>query len=102
MKRAILTICVALVVAATAFAKEKKLVTTCFNTDIHCDKCKEKIMNNIPVLGKGIEDVTVDVPSKVVCVTFNSAKTDNQRIIDGLGALRVKATIQENDVPQNK
>lgn len=32
-------------------------------------------MNNVPVIGKGIKDIQVDVPSKEATVTYDSAKT---------------------------
>ena len=78
--------------AASAAPKQKKLTTTVFVTDIDCEHCKKKIMDNIPVLGKGIEDVTVDVPTKRVTVTYDATKTDTQTIIQGFAKLRVKAT----------
>ena len=31
-------------------------MTTVFVTDIECDHCVKKIMDNVPSLGKGIKD----------------------------------------------
>ena len=46
-------------------AAQKKTVTTVFKTDVDCEHCVTRIMNNVPVLGKGIKDVQVaGVPSK--------------------------------------
>lgn len=72
-------------------AAEKKTVTTVFTTDIHCEHCAQKIMNNIPSLGKGIKDVEVDVAAKEVSVTFDAAKNSNENIIKGLASLKVNA-----------
>ncbi|MDE6508036.1 MAG: heavy-metal-associated domain-containing protein [Alistipes sp.] len=72
-------------------AAEKKTVTTVFATDIHCDHCAQKIMNNIPSLGKGVKDVEVDVAAKEVSVTYDAAKNCDENIIRGLASLKVKA-----------
>lgn len=71
--------------------KTQKCVTTVFATDIECDHCKKKIMENIPVLGKGVENVEVDVPTKRVTVTYNPDKTDDATLVKGFAKLRVKA-----------
>ena len=67
----ILMICLALVMglgmcAAAGKPAQKKEVTTVFVTDIDCEHCVKKIMNNVPSLGKGIKDVKVDLPKKEV------------------------------------
>ena len=41
--------------------------------------------------GKGIKDIQVDVPSKEVTVTYDSAKTSPEELIKGFGKIRVKA-----------
>ena len=52
----ILMICLALVMglgmcAAAGKPAQKKEVTTVFVTDIDCEHCVKKIMNNVPSLG---------------------------------------------------
>lgn len=53
----------------------QKTVTTVFTTDIDCEHCVKKIMNNVPSLGKGVKDVKVDLPKKEVTVVYDSTKT---------------------------
>ena len=64
----ILMLCLALVMGVGMCAAEKpankKTVTTVFTTDIDCEHCVKKIMNNVPSLGKGVKDVQVDLPKK--------------------------------------
>jgi len=92
-----LLLCVAAVLAFTLEAsadnkqKTQKCVTAVFATDIECEHCKKKIMDNVPVLGKGVESVEVDVPTKRVTVTYNPAKTDADALVKGFAKLRVKA-----------
>lgn len=90
-------LCLALVMGAgmTMAAKpaaEKKTVTTVFTTDIDCDHCVKKIMNNVPSLGKGIKDVQVDLPTKEVTVTYDAAKNSDENIVKGFASIKVKAT----------
>ncbi|MFR6634569.1 MAG: heavy-metal-associated domain-containing protein [Alistipes onderdonkii] len=49
-------------------------MTTVFTTDIDCEHCVKKIMNNVPSLGKGVKDVKVDLPKKEVTVVYDSTK----------------------------
>lgn len=69
----------------------KKIVTTVFVTDIDCDHCVKKIMNNVPSLGKGIKDVKVDLPKKEVTVVYDGTKNDDANIVKGFASLKVKA-----------
>ena len=93
----LVSICLALVLCAGAFAapasakKEKKTVTTVFVTDIECDHCVKKIMDNVPSLGKGIKDVRVDLPKKEVTVVYDASKNDDANIVEGFASLKVKA-----------
>lgn len=70
---------------------EKKSVTTVFCTDIDCEHCKAKVENNIPVLGKGIKDVKVDLPTKKITVTYDPSKNSDEEIIRGFAKIKVKA-----------
>jgi len=89
-------LCLALVMGAgmTAAAKPaaaKKMTTTVFCTDIHCDHCAKKIMDNVPSLGKGIEDVRINVATKEVTVVYNAAKNSDENIVKGFASIKVKA-----------
>ena len=97
MKKMILC-CLVAVLGCGVFAVEAKtpqkkgeIVTTVFTVDIDCEGCAARIMNNVPVIGKGIKDIQVDVPSKEVTVTYDSAKTSPEELIKGFGKIRVKA-----------
>ena len=97
MKKFLLGCLAALVCAGTALAANPQAKpasttkTTVFVTDIDCEHCAKKIMNNVPSLGKGIKDVKVDVPTKEVTVTYDSAKNNDANIIKGFASLKVKA-----------
>lgn len=72
-------------------AAEKKTVTTVFTTDIDCEHCVNKIMNNVPSLGKGIKDVQVDLPKKEVTVVYDASKNSDENIVKGFASLKVQA-----------
>ncbi len=89
-------LCLALLMGAgvTMAAKpaaEKKTVTTVFVTDIDCDHCVKKIMNNVPSLGKGVKDVEADLKTKEVTVVFDASKNDIEHIVKGFESIKVKA-----------
>ncbi len=76
-----------------AWAKESANVTTkVFKADVTCQNCADKIMNNVPSLGKGVKDVKVDVAQKTVTVTYDAAKNTPANIIKGLASLSVAAS----------
>lgn len=89
-------ICLALVMGTGVCMAEKpaggkKTVTTVFVTDIDCDHCVKKIMNNVPSLGKGVKDVQVDLSKKEVTVVYDASKNSDENIVKGFATLKVKA-----------
>ncbi|MDE5622940.1 MAG: heavy-metal-associated domain-containing protein [Alistipes sp.] len=92
----IVMICLALVMGAGIAlaekpAADKKNTTVVFVTDIDCEHCAKKIMNNVPSLGKGIKDVRVDLPTKEVTVVYDATKNNEANIIRGFASIKVKA-----------
>lgn len=90
----LMMLCLALVMGAgmTMAAKPAaETKTTVFSTDIHCEHCANKILTNVPSLGKGVKDVKVDVPAKEVTVTYDAAKNSDENLVRALASLKVKA-----------
>lgn len=77
--------------AAKPAEKQQKTVTTVFTTDIDCEHCVKKIMNNVPSLGKGVRDVRVDLAKKEVTVVYDAAKNSDENIVKGFASIKVKA-----------
>ena len=46
-----------------------------FLTDIHCQKCVQKIEDNV-AFEKGVKDLKVNVQEKTVYIQYDSTKTD--------------------------
>ena len=72
-------------------AAGKKTAKTVFVTDIDCDHCVKKIMDNVPSLGKGVKDVEADLKTKEVTVVFDASKNDIEHIVKGFESIKVKA-----------
>ncbi len=104
MKKLFLFCVIAVLAIGVITAKESNNVkTTVFtSSDIYCQSCANKIMNNVPTLGKGIEDVKVDVQNKTVTVKYNADKNNDQNIIKGLKKLDVNAMVATGDASQGQ
>ena len=102
----ILMLCLALVMGvgmcAAQKAADKKTVTTVFTTDIDCEHCVKKIMNNVPSLGKGVKDVKVDLPKKEVTVVYDSTKNSDDNIVKGFASIKVKAEPKKADTKKGR
>ncbi len=99
MKKIFLMCLVALLGVGAANAQkpnkgEKKSVTVEFMTNIDCEGCAKKVYNTIPY-EKGVEDVQVDVASKIVTVTYNPAKTNNEALIKAFDKIKLEAAVAE-------
>lgn len=79
------------VVLAAKPAQKKQIVTTVFVTDIDCEHCAKKILNNVPSLGKGVQDVKVDVSKKEVTVVYDASKNSDANLVKGFASIKVKA-----------
>ena len=94
----ILMLCLALVMGVGMCAAEKAAdKKTVFTTDIDCEHCVKKIMNNVPSLGKGVKDVKVDLPKKEVTVVYDSTKNSDDNIVKGFASIKVKAEPKKAD-----
>lgn len=69
--------------------KESKIVTTTFVTDIDCEHCAKRIMENIP-MERGVKDVEVDVPTKTVTVKYDASKNTKEGLVKAFESIRVK------------
>jgi copper chaperone CopZ len=68
------------VVSAQQQKKAKATVETVkFATDLDCENCAKKILNVIP-FKKGVKDCVVDVPAKTVEITFDTRKTNAEKL----------------------
>lgn len=76
------------VVPAEAQKKAAKSETVTFVTNLDCENCAKKILNVIP-FKKGVKDMSVDVPTKVVEVKFDPRKTSIEVLVEELKKIDV-------------
>ncbi len=75
--KSFLTIVVLLVAVASVSAQKMQTVTIL--TSAQCEMCEEKLEKNV-AFEKGVSDVSLDIASKKLTVTFNSSKTNIDNI----------------------
>ena len=73
------------------------IVQVVFATSIHCANCGKKVQENIS-FEKGVKDLKIDVPTKMVTVTFNTAKTDTTKLKKAINKLGYSAEVVEYKV----
>ncbi|MGQ1784204.1 MULTISPECIES: heavy-metal-associated domain-containing protein [unclassified Saccharicrinis] len=94
MKLVIATL-VLLIGATTAFAKEKpKTKQIVFECSVDCHSCEEKIMKNIPY-EKGVKKVEVDIPGKLVTVSFREDKNTSDGVKKALEKLGYEVRVKK-------
>lgn len=77
---------------STARVPKSKIVVQVFKTDIRCENCKKKIMDNAAVFGAGVKDIKVNVASKEVTITYDTRKTSAEKLVKAFEQLKIKAT----------
>ncbi|MDR0989504.1 MAG: heavy-metal-associated domain-containing protein [Prevotellaceae bacterium] len=102
MKKRVFTLLTAsLLGAATLLAKEIR-VARFKVTQMHCENCVKKIRENIR-FEKGVKDITADLRSKLVTITYDADKNSAERIAEGFAKFHYKAElIDERKQPQKK
>ncbi|MBR5849914.1 MAG: heavy-metal-associated domain-containing protein [Alistipes sp.] len=73
----------------------KQMTTTVFSTNLDCPNCAKKVETNVPVLGKGIQNLSIDPKTFDVTVTYDAAKNNDENIIKGMEKLKVEAKVKK-------
>lgn len=96
MKKTASIIILALVCACLAFAgkPQKTVKKVIYKTDIDCEHCAEKIMNNI-AFEKGVCDLSVNVEEQTVEVKYYEVKNDTTALRKAINKLGYKAKVVE-------
>lgn len=84
----------AIFTACSSNIADNKEQTVTFLTDINCEKCEAKLFKNIPH-ERGIVNMKVNVPEKLVTITFNLKETNIETLIKIFADLGYKAEIRK-------
>ena len=69
--------------------------TVTFEVTMTCENCKKTIEKNI-AFEKGMKDMKVDLDNKLVTLTFDSRKNNEQKIIEAFSKLGYDAVVMKN------
>lgn len=64
---------------AETFDKKKKKETVTYLVSMTCENCQQRIESNIPY-EKGVTDLKVDLPNKLVTIEYRSDKTTADKL----------------------
>lgn len=88
-KRWMVTCVVALMSVAAVLAKDIRVVV--FNvSQMHCEKCEKKVKDNMR-FEKGLKDISTEVKTKTVTITYDAEKTDVKTLQAGFKKFKYKA-----------
>ena len=93
MKRTItILLAVAAILLLTSAAKPAQKRVALYQTNLHCEKCAEKIQNNV-AFEKGVVDLEVSVPDKTVRIVYKAGKTDPEKLAKAIASLGYKVEL---------
>ena len=64
----------------TAQTSALKTATLKMKVEVHCSDCKEKVTEGLKKVD-GVKTVNVDVPTKMVEITYDPAKTNKDKLV---------------------
>ena len=72
---------------------KKQLKTVVFSVNMHCEKCVEKIRENISY-EKGVKGLDISLEEKTVSVRYDASKTDEQTLSDAIAELGYEVKVK--------
>ena len=81
-------------VIAAAKAPKGEIKTVVFSTDLHCQKCVNKINDNL-AFEKGVKDLKVDLKTHTITVKYDTSKTSVEKLAAAIKKLGYTATIKK-------
>lgn len=66
--------------------EKKKTQTVTFKTNIHCKNCVKKVYDNLS-FERGVKDLKVSLDEKLVTITYDPSKTDEDTLAKALEKL---------------
>lgn len=92
MLTAFMVVLSGLTLGVSAQSKQK---TVTFQTNLRCDNCRITMEDSLP-FEKGIKNIKVDVPAKMVTVIYDSSKTNPEAIKKALEKLGYEADVKDD------
>ncbi len=82
--------------AAVVVAKDPKgeIRTVVFTTNMHCQKCVNKVNDNI-AFEKGVKDLKVDLKEKTITIKYDASKTSVEKLAAAINKLGYTADVRK-------
>jgi len=77
--QAILLLTIALLFSGNSMAQQKKNQTIEIQSSVVCGMCEKRVIENM-AFEKGVKKIKVDLETKIVTITFNTEKTDKEKL----------------------
>ena len=77
-----------------AKAPKGEIKTVVFSADLHCQKCVNKINDNL-AFEKGVKDLKVDLKTHTITVKYDTSKTSVEKLAAAIKKLGYTATIKK-------
>lgn len=75
---------------ATEKPADKNVGEVVFATNMHCDKCVNKLNENLAFI-KGVKDLKVSLKDQTIKIKYDKRKTDEKTLADAIKKLGYKA-----------
>lgn len=99
-KKLITLLAVLFLCIATAMAKDFRTVV--FKVEqMVCQNCEKKVKDNIK-FEKGLKNFSIDLPNKVVTITYDAEKTNVEQLKAGFKKFKYEAVVLEDKKAENK
>ena len=73
---------------------KRQLKTVVFSVNMHCEKCVEKIRENISY-EKGVKGLEISLEDKTVKIVYDPKKTDVRKLGDAISGLGYEVEVKE-------
>ena len=99
-KRWMVTCVVALLSVTAVLAKEIRVVVFKVS-QMHCEKCEKKVRDNMR-FEKGLKDISTEVKTKMVTITYDAEKTNVKKLQAGFNKFKYEAEFVKETKKDNQ
>ena len=99
-KRWMVTCVVALLSVTAVLAKDIRVVVFKVS-QMHCEKCEKKVRDNLR-FEKGLKDISTEVKTKMVTITYDAEKTNVKKLQAGFNKFKYEAEFVKETKKDNQ
>ncbi len=99
-KRWMATCVVALLSVVAVMAKDIRVVVFKVS-QMHCEKCEKKVRDNMR-FEKGLKDISTEVKTKMVTITYDAEKTNVKKLQAGFNKFKYEAEFVKETKKDNQ